>query len=331
MTVAFTVMLVGCAAAPETESGGAMAEVPEDRMVQLESVRLQYLDWGGEGDLILFVPGVTATAHVWNAVAPHFVDDYRVIAVTRREHGASEATGRPFDLDTLADDLAQVIEQFSEGPAIVVGHSYAGLELPRLYRRHPDKVQALVFVDALYGPPWDGQGPPGAPGFGPFDSVYQSLSEPVAWFREMYPGISPELASHYVESQLYPDSAGQLRLRVPVPSQRLDQFLSLKSTWSPSDYAGIDVPVLAIRAAQALYLAANLKARGFPQDSIDVAVRWAREVDDVQKRRTTEALLEGVPAAVSVVLDSTSHALPLDRSDVVTNLIREFLERNLLR
>ena len=53
----------------------------------------------------------------------------------------SEKTGRPFDLDALADDLAEVIDVFSEDPAIVIGHSYAGLEMPRLYRRHPDKVE----------------------------------------------------------------------------------------------------------------------------------------------------------------------------------------------
>ncbi len=324
-------LLIGCKTVPAEDSTQPVTPIPADQMVQLQDVRLHYLDWGGTGDLVLLVPGVTATAHVWNAVAPRLVDRYRVIAVTRREHGASESTGRPFDLDDLADDLGQVIRHFSEGPAIVIGHSYAGLEMPRLYQRHPDQVRALVFVDALFGRPWNGSGPPRAPGFGPLPTSPSSIGEAVSWFREMFPGVTPELATHYVESQYLTDQSGQLQLRIPVPGEMLTRFLALKESWAPTDYEGIDVPVLAIRAAQAGYFASNLEARGFATDSIDLAVRWAREVDDVQKGGTTEALLQAVPGARSVVLDSTSHTLPLDRPEVVSRLILEFLASEVSR
>jgi pimeloyl-ACP methyl ester carboxylesterase len=147
----------------------------------------------------------------------------------------------------------------------------------------------------------------------------------------MFPGVTPELATHYVESQYLTDQSGQLQLRIPVPGEMLTRFLALKESWAPTDYEGIDVPVLAIRAAQAGYFASNLEARGFATDSIDLAVRWAREVDDVQKGGTTEALLQAVPGARSVVLDSTSHTLPLDRPEVVSRLILEFLASEVSR
>jgi len=323
--LAVQALVLGCKPGASGMPQASSTSVPDDQFVQLQNVKLHYLDWGGDGDLMLLVPGVTATAHVWNAVAPHFVDKYHVIAVTRRDHGDSEATARPFSLDDLADDLAEVIERFSDRPAIIVGHSYAGLEMPRLYQRHKDRVRALVFVDALFGAAWDGGGPAGAPGFGPPDSAYRTVTDAATYFRTMFAGVTPELASQYVGSQLYSDESGRYRWRIPVPSPLLTRFLSLKSTWSPADYVGIEVPVLVIRAAQARYIAGNLRARGFPQDSIDLGIKWARDVDDAQKIRTIDALLDAVPDAVSVVLDSTSHALVLDRPEVVVELIQDFL------
>jgi pimeloyl-ACP methyl ester carboxylesterase len=93
---------------------------PEDSFVEVNGVQLHYLDYGGEGDVLLFVPG-SVTAQSLNAVAPHYTDRYRVLAVTRRWHGASEKTDLTFDLDTLAADLAAFLDHFTDRPAIVAG------------------------------------------------------------------------------------------------------------------------------------------------------------------------------------------------------------------
>jgi hypothetical protein len=47
------------------------------------------------------------------------------------------------------------------------------------------------------------------------------------------------------------------------------------------------VPVLAIRVQQSRALRRELEQRGFPQDSIDMAVRWATEYDDVANKRAS--------------------------------------------
>jgi pimeloyl-ACP methyl ester carboxylesterase len=164
---------------------------PEDSFVEVNGVRLHYLDYGGEGDVLLFVPGSTMTAQSYNAVAPHFTDRYRVLAVTRRWHGASEKTDLTFDLDTLAADLGAFLDHFTDRPAIVAGWSYAGLELTRLARARPDLVRALVFLDANYDPSaFVDMTPPPAPRI---DSVFPSLAAAVDVFRELLPRVDSAL------------------------------------------------------------------------------------------------------------------------------------------
>ncbi len=103
--------------------------VPQDRYARVNGVQLHYLDWGGDGDLQLLVPGLSHTAHTYDAIAPAFVDRFRVVAV-------SEKPGTPFDLATLVDDLDAFLGLFPDRAIILAGQSYAGMELPRLARRH---------------------------------------------------------------------------------------------------------------------------------------------------------------------------------------------------
>ena len=136
--------------APPSDTPLGPSNPPEDQWVRLGDVSLHCLDWGGTGDLLLLIPGVTGTAHIYNDIANDFTDSFRVVAMTRRGHGASDKPVEPFDLDTLADDIAGVIDHFTDQPAVLVGHSYGGIELPRVARRYAGKVEALIFLDAVY-------------------------------------------------------------------------------------------------------------------------------------------------------------------------------------
>lgn len=156
----------GCGPDEQPPAVSEAASIPDDSFIEVNGTRLHCLDWGGEGDLLLPVPGIGVTARAWNLVAPHFKDRFRVIAVTRREHALSARRGSTFDMDTLADDLADVIAAFSDDPAIVVGWSWAGRELPVLARRHAERVKALVFVDALSIPEGKPSGVPDPPARG---------------------------------------------------------------------------------------------------------------------------------------------------------------------
>ncbi len=297
---------------------------PPDQFIQVGDVSLHYLDWGGSGDLLLFIPGVTGTAHIFNGIAGEFTDAYRVIAMTRRGHGASDKPESTIDLDVLADDIAGVIDRFTDGPAILVGHSYGGVEMPRVARRHPSKVRALIFLDAVYD--WSGLLQiPGQPGYAIADSAYASFEDLEAWFRSALPEFWSSVARAHLRSQVRVTEAGSVIWQLPYPGPRFFAFANLYAEWSGSEFSAIKVPVLSIQADQEKFLMAHLAARGFPPEDVEAVGRWADEYENESKASARAMLLDAVPDAVTIVLDSTHHNLQLQRPDVVVRLMKEFL------
>ncbi len=55
--------------------------------VNVNGIKLHYLDWGGEGDVLLFLAGMGCNAHHLTILLPRFADKFHVIALTRRGHG----------------------------------------------------------------------------------------------------------------------------------------------------------------------------------------------------------------------------------------------------
>ena len=58
--------------------------------VNVNSIKLHYLDWGREGDVLLFLAGMGCNAHIFDDFAPRFTDKFHVLALTRRGHGESD-------------------------------------------------------------------------------------------------------------------------------------------------------------------------------------------------------------------------------------------------
>ncbi len=66
----------------------------------------------GAGNPILFIHGLALSSQVWRYNTLPLSDrGFRCVAYDRRGHGRSTQPGRGYDYDTLADDLACVINQ----------------------------------------------------------------------------------------------------------------------------------------------------------------------------------------------------------------------------
>src|SRR5262249_13644798 len=73
-----------------------------------------------------------------------------VIAHDRRGHGRSSQTWAGNDLDTYADDLAQLFEELDLHDVILIGHSTGGGEVVRYLGRHgTERVAKLVLLGAI--------------------------------------------------------------------------------------------------------------------------------------------------------------------------------------
>ena len=109
-----------------------------------------YKDWG-KGQPIVFSHGWPLSADDWDTQMLFFGQrGFRVIAHDRRGHGRSTQTWDGNDMDTYADDLAELTGKLDLKDAIHVGHSTGGGEVARYIGRHGTKrVAKAVLISAV--------------------------------------------------------------------------------------------------------------------------------------------------------------------------------------
>jgi non-heme chloroperoxidase len=109
-----------------------------------------YKDWG-TGQPIVFSHGWPLDGDAWDAQMLFLGQNgYRVIAHDRRGHGRSGQTWDGNDMDTYADDLAQLFEHLDLSDVIMIGHSTGGGEVARYIGRHgTSRVAKAVLIGAV--------------------------------------------------------------------------------------------------------------------------------------------------------------------------------------
>ncbi|SEN79510.1 alpha/beta fold hydrolase [Actinacidiphila rubida] len=115
-----------------------------------DGTEIFYKDWGS-GRPVVFSHGWPLNADAWDdqlqLVADH---GYRAIAHDRRGGGRSGQTWDGNDLDTYADDLAQLLEHLDLKDVVLVGHSTGGGEVARCAAgRGAPRVSKLLMLSAI--------------------------------------------------------------------------------------------------------------------------------------------------------------------------------------
>ena len=109
--------------------------------------RLFYKDWG-KGASIVFLAAWALPSDMWDyQMVPLSEQGFRCVAYDRRGHGRSSHPGAGYDYNTLADDLAAVLDILDLRDVTLVGMSMAGGEMVRYVTRHGTRrIARLVFV-----------------------------------------------------------------------------------------------------------------------------------------------------------------------------------------
>jgi non-heme chloroperoxidase len=115
-----------------------------------DGTQIFYKDWG-EGQPVVFSHGWPLNADAWDDQLLLVASNgFRAIAHDRRAHGRSSQPWTGHDLDTYADDLAQLIEQLDLRQVVLVGHSTGGGEVTRYVGRHGSaRVAKVVLLGAI--------------------------------------------------------------------------------------------------------------------------------------------------------------------------------------
>jgi non-heme chloroperoxidase len=115
-----------------------------------DGTQIYYKDWG-QGQPIVFSHGWPLSADAWEDQMIFLAGrGYRCIAHDRRGHGRSDQPWDGNDMDTYADDVAELVTALDLRDAIHIGHSTGGGEVARYIGRHgTERVAKAVLIGAV--------------------------------------------------------------------------------------------------------------------------------------------------------------------------------------
>ncbi len=144
--------------------------------VKSNGININYLE-KGEGDVVLFIPGLGGDKKLFYYQIPYFSEHYRVIVMDNRGAGLSDKPEEPYTMKIMADDVKGLLDALEiNEPINLVAVSLGGIVSQRFIHEYPDMVKKLVIVSS---------------GLSGADPNYVPMSDEVA-AKIMYPGNTIE-------------------------------------------------------------------------------------------------------------------------------------------
>lgn len=118
-------------------------------IAHLNGVDLAYEELGAGEPLVLLHGGYGAV-EMFGPNLDLLAARRRVIGVDLQSHGRSPAAGRPMRFETMADDIAALIQALDLERVALMGFSLGGAVALRILIQHPDLVERAVLVSTPY-------------------------------------------------------------------------------------------------------------------------------------------------------------------------------------
>jgi pimeloyl-ACP methyl ester carboxylesterase len=178
---------------------GQSVAPPADRFLEVNGLRLHYVDWGGEGKQpLVMIHGLDRVARTFDHVAARFTTRYRVLAVDMRGHGDSgwDPQGR-YLVEDHVGDLEGIVAQLGLRDLVLWGNSTGGRVVQVFAGKHPDLVSRVISEDV--GPERPRQIADGyAKRVEQERAGWASTEELLAQLRKANPRMSPTVLDAYV-------------------------------------------------------------------------------------------------------------------------------------
>jgi len=112
--------------------------------------QLFYNMTGSGPDVVLLHP-FPLSHHFWDGITGQLSSRYRLVLPDLRAHGESDAGDGPVTMQKLAGDLERLCREMEITRAIFVGVSIGGYALFEFWRRHRERVAAIVLANTRAG------------------------------------------------------------------------------------------------------------------------------------------------------------------------------------
>lgn len=283
-----------------------------DRFIVANGARLYIADWGGNGPVLLFMPGFGNGAHIFDSLAPAFVDRFHVAALTPRGFPPSDAPDSGYTIRQLAADVRVVLDTLQATKAILAGHSISGAVITRFAEDYPDRLLATVYLDAALD----------------FGAAYRRSHSPV---RDSLPKPADTTSAPYRDwKRRYPDHDAildhdaemwNLDSTEVARRQGLVWHLATEVRTTPHEMSRVKAPALVVCGVGSL-------ERGFGWLTRDSA-RLQRSMPLIRQlldtnRAVCDDSYHKFPHARVLMLDA-GHYVFLDQRDQVIRSMRAFL------
>ncbi len=120
--------------------------------IQIHGATISYEEHGAGPETIVFAHGFLWSGSIFENQVKAFRDRYRCIAFDFRGQGRSEVTSSGYDIDTLTEDVAALIESLQCAPCHFAGLSMGGFVGLRLAIRRPDIIRSLMLLETSAEP-----------------------------------------------------------------------------------------------------------------------------------------------------------------------------------
>jgi len=297
---------------------------PSSHFIQVNGVRLEYLDWGGNGEALIFLAGLGDTPYIYNDLAPEFRFHFRCLGLTRRGYGRSAQPESGYELDSLVQDIASFVDALHLRNVTVVGHSFGGTEAIRLSELHPEMLRRVILLDTAYdlAPPSVREAQaklfPALVGM-PMNEVLGSLEA----FREFQRGIHGNVWSDASEAnlheQLIVNGDGSIKLRSPA---RVEEAILRDGAVGKWKLTRIPVTGLLIFAHNPM---SDQLSRVTLDASSAAEIRKASDERENARRGQIEAFRRDSSKAQIVEFDHTDHRCFIQRREEVLKEMKRFL------
>lgn len=154
-----------------------------------------------DGPVLTLVHSLAMSADFWNRAVPHLADQFRIITLDCRGHGASSRTPGPYTVTGFADDIAAVLDAAGVERTTIAGCSMGGCVALAFAIAHPARTRALGLIDTTA---WYGEDAPTAWHQRGQQGVEKGLASLVAfqttrWFSDGFREANPEIVRGMVE------------------------------------------------------------------------------------------------------------------------------------
>ena len=111
-----------------------------------EALRIAYRDWGGTGEPLVLLHGLSSNSRIWDLTAPLLADRFHVVAIDQRGHGLSDKPSS-YTAAEWTSDVVGVLDHLGFDRTAFAGHSWGASVALQFAAENPERAIAIALVD----------------------------------------------------------------------------------------------------------------------------------------------------------------------------------------